>query len=241
MDECLAFADLGASINLMPLSVWKMLSLLEISPTCMTLELADRSISHPVGVSEDVFIKTGRALIDVYKGELTLRVGNKAVTFDLDQTSTYSANYDAEHDNESILEANVEIQILEDLEKFLHLVISLIVELLFMKSSWIWNLRFWVRLWSTTGIFNWLNNRRNNGVKIWYLSFNLDSQRLDIFGGSVISKRYRVLCYLGFTFHYCRRRRGSRNHGSLKCNSTSSGDTLQIFLWVSNGVTGESS
>ncbi|GKF11915.1 hypothetical protein Tco_0049841 [Tanacetum coccineum] len=41
MDECLALADLGASINLMPLSVWKKLSLSELTPTCMTLELAD--------------------------------------------------------------------------------------------------------------------------------------------------------------------------------------------------------
>ncbi|GJX37735.1 hypothetical protein Tco_0251038 [Tanacetum coccineum] len=39
------------------------------------------------------FLKTGRALIDVYKGELTLRVGKEAVTFNLDQTSRYSANY----------------------------------------------------------------------------------------------------------------------------------------------------
>nr|GEV65162.1 reverse transcriptase domain-containing protein [Tanacetum cinerariifolium] len=46
MDECLALADLGASINLMPLFVWNKLSLPELSPTCMTLELADRSISH---------------------------------------------------------------------------------------------------------------------------------------------------------------------------------------------------
>nr|GEZ45785.1 DNA-directed DNA polymerase [Tanacetum cinerariifolium] len=41
------------------------------------------------------FLKTGRALIDVYEGELTLRVGKKAITFNLDQTSRYSANYDA--------------------------------------------------------------------------------------------------------------------------------------------------
>nr|GEY60198.1 hypothetical protein [Tanacetum cinerariifolium] len=57
MDECLALADLSASINLMPLSVWNKLSLHELSPTCMTLELADRSISRPVGVTEDVFVK----------------------------------------------------------------------------------------------------------------------------------------------------------------------------------------
>nr|GEU79933.1 reverse transcriptase domain-containing protein [Tanacetum cinerariifolium] len=127
MDDCLALADLGANINLMPLSVWNKLSLPELSPTCTTLELADRSISRPVGVAEDVsvkvgkfhfltdfvvvdfdadprvplilersFLKTGRALIDVYERELTLRVGNKVVTFNLDQTSRYFANYDAQ-------------------------------------------------------------------------------------------------------------------------------------------------
>nr|GEY31363.1 reverse transcriptase domain-containing protein [Tanacetum cinerariifolium] len=57
MDECLGLADLGASINLMPLSVWNKLSLPELSHTCMTLELADRSISRPVRVVEDVFVK----------------------------------------------------------------------------------------------------------------------------------------------------------------------------------------
>nr|GEZ73312.1 reverse transcriptase domain-containing protein [Tanacetum cinerariifolium] len=86
----------------------------------------DRSISRPVGVAIDVFVKvgtfhfpadfvvvdfdadprvslilersflkTGRALIDVYEGELTLRIGKEAITFNLDQTSRYSANYDA--------------------------------------------------------------------------------------------------------------------------------------------------
>nr|GFB54359.1 reverse transcriptase domain-containing protein [Tanacetum cinerariifolium] len=90
----------------------------------MTLELADRSISLPVGVVEDVYVKVGsfhfsayfvvvdfdadprvplilersfhktrRALIDVFEGELTLRVGKEAITFNLDQTSRYSANY----------------------------------------------------------------------------------------------------------------------------------------------------
>nr|GEZ81349.1 DNA-directed DNA polymerase [Tanacetum cinerariifolium] len=51
MDECFALADLGASINLMPLSVWNKLSLPELSPTCMTLELADRLISRKPIVS----------------------------------------------------------------------------------------------------------------------------------------------------------------------------------------------
>ncbi|GJT16526.1 reverse transcriptase domain-containing protein [Tanacetum coccineum] len=124
MDECLALADLGASINLMPFSVWKKLNLPDLTPTCMTLELADRSISRPIGIAKDVnvkvgvfqfpadfvvvdfepdprvplilgrcFLKTSRALIDVYEGELTLRVDNEAITYNLDQTSRYSVNY----------------------------------------------------------------------------------------------------------------------------------------------------
>nr|GFA97568.1 reverse transcriptase domain-containing protein [Tanacetum cinerariifolium] len=57
MDECLALADLGASINLMPLSVWEALLLSELTPTCMTLELADRSVSKPIGIAKDVSFK----------------------------------------------------------------------------------------------------------------------------------------------------------------------------------------
>nr|GFB89871.1 reverse transcriptase domain-containing protein [Tanacetum cinerariifolium] len=124
MAECLALADLGASINLMPYSMWKRLSLSDLTPTCMTLELANRSITSPVGIAEDVyvkfgsfhfpadfvvvdfdadprvplileqsFLKTKRALIDEFEGELTLRVGKEAITFNLDQTLRYSANY----------------------------------------------------------------------------------------------------------------------------------------------------
>nr|GEU67500.1 reverse transcriptase domain-containing protein [Tanacetum cinerariifolium] len=124
MAECLALADLGSSINLMPWFVRKRLSLPDLTLTCMTLELTDRSISRLVGVAEDVYVKvgsfhfsadfvvvdfdadhrvplildrsllkTGRALIDVFEGELTLRIGKEAVTFNIDQTSRYSANY----------------------------------------------------------------------------------------------------------------------------------------------------
>ncbi|GJZ88151.1 reverse transcriptase domain-containing protein [Tanacetum coccineum] len=60
MEECLALADLGASINLMPLSVWKKLSLPELTPTCMTLKLADHSITKPIGIAKDVYLKVGK-------------------------------------------------------------------------------------------------------------------------------------------------------------------------------------
>nr|GEV00200.1 hypothetical protein [Tanacetum cinerariifolium] len=88
MAECLALAYLDASINLMAFFVWKRLSLPDLTSTCMTLELADRSISRPRSL-----LKTGRALIDVFEGELTIRVGKEDITFNLDQTSRYSANY----------------------------------------------------------------------------------------------------------------------------------------------------
>ncbi|GJS83158.1 reverse transcriptase domain-containing protein [Tanacetum coccineum] len=90
MDECLALADLGASINVMPLSVWKNLSLPVLTPTFVDFD-ADHRVTLILRRS---FLKTGRALIDVYEGEVTLRVGKEAVTFNLDQTSRYSSNYD---------------------------------------------------------------------------------------------------------------------------------------------------
>jgi hypothetical protein len=110
--KCLC--DLGASINLMPMSVFKQLGLPEPKPVNMTLQLADRSITYPRGIVEDVLVKvdklifpadfvildfeedkkipiilgrpflaTGRALIDVQKGELTMRVSNQKVIFNV--------------------------------------------------------------------------------------------------------------------------------------------------------------
>nr|GEV43120.1 reverse transcriptase domain-containing protein [Tanacetum cinerariifolium] len=117
----------------------KKLGDLELTPTRMTLELADRSVTHPKGVAKDVFVKVGkyhfptdlvvvdfkadprvplilgryflrtrRALIDVYGEEITLRpvgesnplcaqegwVNDESVTFNLNQTMRYSSTYD---------------------------------------------------------------------------------------------------------------------------------------------------
>ena len=101
----------------MPLSVVQRLSLRELIPTTITLQMADRSMARPKGVLEDVLVKvgkfifpvdfvmmkmeedtqvpillgrpflaTGAALIDVQKGELTLRVGDEAVHFNLNKS-----------------------------------------------------------------------------------------------------------------------------------------------------------
>nr|GFA68744.1 reverse transcriptase domain-containing protein [Tanacetum cinerariifolium] len=58
--KCKALADLGASINLMPLSVWKKLGLPELISTRMTLELANRAICTPAGIARDVFVPFGK-------------------------------------------------------------------------------------------------------------------------------------------------------------------------------------
>ena len=54
-----ALLDLGASVNLLPFSVYQALGLGELKKTNMTLQLADRSIKMPKGIVEDVLIKVG--------------------------------------------------------------------------------------------------------------------------------------------------------------------------------------
>ncbi|GKF85492.1 reverse transcriptase domain-containing protein [Tanacetum coccineum] len=102
----------------------------------MTLELVDRSITHPKGLAEDVYVKVGkfyfptdfvvvnfeadprvplilgrsflrtdRTLIDVYGEEITLRVDNEAVTFNLDQTTRYSSTNDKSVNRIDIIDA----------------------------------------------------------------------------------------------------------------------------------------
>ncbi|XP_060974037.1 uncharacterized protein LOC133039215 [Cannabis sativa] len=109
-----ALCDLGASINLMPMSIFKKLGIGEARPTTVTLQLADRSMAHPEGKIEDVlvqvdkfifpadfiildyeadrdvpiilgrlFLATGRTLIDVQNGELTMRMNDQKVTFNV--------------------------------------------------------------------------------------------------------------------------------------------------------------
>ncbi|XP_024963864.1 uncharacterized protein LOC112504144 [Cynara cardunculus var. scolymus] len=115
-----ALCDLGASINLMPLSVFNNLGIGEARPTTVTLQLANKSIAYPKGKIEDVlvqvdkfifpanfiildfeadkdipiilgrpFLATGRTLIDVQKGELTMRLQDQKVTFNVFNSLKY--------------------------------------------------------------------------------------------------------------------------------------------------------
>nr|GEV30741.1 hypothetical protein [Tanacetum cinerariifolium] len=98
-DNCLALVDLGASINLLLLSIWKKLRLPTLNDTKMVLELADRTISKPTGVAENVFVKVGppflstaHALIDVYEGEIILRHDDQSLTLKCGDTPSISYN-----------------------------------------------------------------------------------------------------------------------------------------------------
>nr|GEX18917.1 hypothetical protein [Tanacetum cinerariifolium] len=93
--KCKALADLGASINLMPLFVWKKLGLPELISTRMTLELANRAICTPAGIARDVFVPTfltdSSSLIDVHGEEMILRDGDERLILNMrHDTSSYS-------------------------------------------------------------------------------------------------------------------------------------------------------
>ena len=60
-----ALCDSGASINLMPLSVARRLSLGELTPTTVTLQMADRTMVKPEGIIEDVLVKVGKFVFPV--------------------------------------------------------------------------------------------------------------------------------------------------------------------------------
>ncbi|GJY24895.1 reverse transcriptase domain-containing protein [Tanacetum coccineum] len=111
-----SLADSGASVNLMPLSIHEKLGIGPLKPTQMTLELANRFVTFPMGIAEDVivkvenynfladfvivdfeadprvpiilgrpFLRTARALMDLYEEKLTLRVKNEEVVFYTDR------------------------------------------------------------------------------------------------------------------------------------------------------------
>nr|GEX86561.1 reverse transcriptase domain-containing protein [Tanacetum cinerariifolium] len=93
LEECLALADLCASINLMPLSAWNKLSRPELTPT-PDFVVVDYDVDPRVPlILGRPFLRTERALIDVHGEELTLRVNDEAITFKVRHTSRYSRNY----------------------------------------------------------------------------------------------------------------------------------------------------
>ncbi|GKD49168.1 reverse transcriptase domain-containing protein [Tanacetum coccineum] len=123
LDRTSALADSGASINLLPHSIYKQLGLEALTLTRMTLELANRSVTHPMGIAEDVvvrvdgftfladfvvvnfepdprvpiilgrpFLRTAKALIDLYEEKLTLRIGKEELVYYADKSEKNEEN-----------------------------------------------------------------------------------------------------------------------------------------------------
>ncbi|XP_022031911.1 uncharacterized protein LOC110932971 [Helianthus annuus] len=120
-----ALADLGASINLMSFSLYERLFLGELTPTRMSLSLADRSVKYPRGIVENLlvkvdrfvfpvdfvvldmeadervpiilgrpFLRTAKAIIDVFDGKISLRAGDEIVTFEIDRAMQHPSGRD---------------------------------------------------------------------------------------------------------------------------------------------------
>ncbi|XP_076885022.1 uncharacterized protein LOC143534409 [Bidens hawaiensis] len=120
-----ALADLGASINLMPYSLYEKLELGELTPSRMSLSLADCSVKYPRGIIENLlvkvdkfvfpvdfvvldmeadekvpiilgrpFLRTAKALIDVYDGKITLQVRDENVTYDVARSMKHPSDQD---------------------------------------------------------------------------------------------------------------------------------------------------
>ncbi|KAL4368363.1 hypothetical protein GQ457_05G021060 [Hibiscus cannabinus] len=133
-----ALCDLGASINLMPKSVFQRLGIGKARPTTVMLQLADRSYIQPEGKTEDIlvrvdkfifpadfivvdceadkfapiilgrpFLATGRTLIDVEKGQLTMRVNEQQVTLNVFKALKRSDNPEECH-NVNVIDAELE-------------------------------------------------------------------------------------------------------------------------------------
>ncbi|XP_059294441.1 uncharacterized protein LOC132047410 [Lycium ferocissimum] len=105
----LALCDLGASINMMPTSVFRTLGLGEPRPTTITLQLADRSLAYPDGIIEDVLVKADKsvplimgrgflatvdAVIRVKDGKMSMTVNGQEVTFDVFKATNLPSHYE---------------------------------------------------------------------------------------------------------------------------------------------------
>ncbi|KAJ9173785.1 hypothetical protein P3X46_016889 [Hevea brasiliensis] len=110
-----ALCDLGASVSLMPLSIYEKLNMGDLKPTHISLQLADRTIKYPEGILENVplkedsnipiilgrpFLATAGALIDVKGEKLTLRVGEEQLIFNINNTmKKHHSEADTYYDN----------------------------------------------------------------------------------------------------------------------------------------------
>ncbi|XP_023747860.1 uncharacterized protein LOC111896069 [Lactuca sativa] len=89
-----ALADSGKSVNLMPYLFFKKLDLPEPRPIRMAIHLANKMVTFPRGICEDLLVKVDNAIIDMRDSKLTLRVGDELVTFGVDQSMKHARSSD---------------------------------------------------------------------------------------------------------------------------------------------------
>ncbi|XP_038882198.1 uncharacterized protein LOC120073418 [Benincasa hispida] len=133
-----ALCDLGASINLMPLSIFKKLRISEAQPTSVAIQLTDRTIKYPEGNIEDILVKVdnlifladfidyeadrevpiilgrpflaiGKVLIDVHKGELIMCVDNEEVKFNVLNALKFPDSEDCQLNSIKLLEEETHV------------------------------------------------------------------------------------------------------------------------------------
>ncbi|XP_075079957.1 uncharacterized protein LOC142165263 [Nicotiana tabacum] len=127
-----ALCDLGASINLMPLVIYKRLGIGRAKPTSMLLQLADRTVKRPFGILDDVliqvdeeipiilgkpFLATGRALIDCETGELKMRLNDEEIIFNVQKSMrrpSEFANFSLIDAVDVIVQSDDEVLTIED-------------------------------------------------------------------------------------------------------------------------------
>nr|GEU86720.1 reverse transcriptase domain-containing protein [Tanacetum cinerariifolium] len=117
--SCNVLADLGASINLMPYSLYAKLSLETLRPTKMSIRLADRSFQHPIGIAKNMLVEV---VIQVKQTQLNLGVGTKRMTFSIDSIMKHSySNDDTCFSIDEILEEYLDA-IIDERSKIIHFV-----------------------------------------------------------------------------------------------------------------------
>ncbi|GKA36198.1 reverse transcriptase domain-containing protein [Tanacetum coccineum] len=163
--SCNALADLGASINLMPYSLYAKLSLETLKPTKISVRLADQSFQHPIGIAENMLVEVGKftfplnliilkmekdilgrpflhttdAVIRVKQKQLNLRVGTQRMIFHINSAMKHSYSIDDTYFSidviDEILEADFDA-LLDEGSKILHCIEGTILkEKLFVEFN----------------------------------------------------------------------------------------------------------
>ncbi|GJT45063.1 reverse transcriptase domain-containing protein [Tanacetum coccineum] len=146
--SCNALAELSASINLMPYSLYTKLSLKTLKPTKMSVRLADRSLQYPVGILENMLVEVGKftfpadfvilEMEEDSKKQLNLRVRTERMIFHIDSAMKHSYSNDDTCFSIDVIDEILEEDfdaLLDEGSKILHSIKGIILEENFLLNS----------------------------------------------------------------------------------------------------------